>query len=86
MGMLKGAKFQEAYSKLDLGVPKQTVINMLGEPDSKRLVDGIEKYTWVSREFKGLLRGGSVERKIIVEFKDGVICGYDGENIKASIW
>ena len=86
MGMMKGAKLKDSYKQLRIGMSKAQAINMLGVPDSVRARNGIEILTWWSREFKGLLRGGSIERRVIVEFENGVVTGYDGENIDASIW
>ena len=86
MGMAKGANFKKSYATLKIGMPKEEVISMLGEPNSVKKRDGIETYSWWSREFKGLMRGGSIERRITVEFENDVVCGYDGENIDASIW
>lgn len=86
MGMMKGANFKKAYSELRIGMPRRDVIKMLGEPNSQKIRNEIEELGWWSREFKGLLRGGSIERRITVEFEKGLVIGYDGENIDASIW
>lgn len=86
MGMLKGAKLKDSYKQLRIGMSKSQVINMLGAPDAVKVRASMEILIWWSREFKGLLRGGSIERRVIVEFENGVVIGYDGENIDASIW
>ena len=85
MGIAKASHFKNAYSKLRLGMSKEEVLNMLGDPNSLKVRSGIEIYTWWNREFKGLLRGGTIERRIIVEFDKDIVCGYDGENIDASV-
>lgn len=59
---------------------------MLGSPDSQRVRNGVETYAWWNREFKGVLRGGNIERRITVEFEDDIVIGYDGQNIDASVW
>lgn len=86
MGMMKGNSFKEGYQKLKIGMDKEDVIELFGAPNSQKVKDGVETFGWWSREFKGLLRGGSIERRITVEFTDGKVTGFDGENIDASIW
>lgn len=86
MGMMKGANLKDSYKQLKIGMPKSQVIAMLGASNSVRARNGIEILTWWSREFKGILRGGTIERRVIIEFENGVVIGYDGENIDASIW
>lgn len=85
MGMFKGSNIKSGYAKLRIGMSRKEVISIFGEPDSVRKRGNEETLSWCSREFKGFLRGGSIERKVIVEFENGVVCGYDGENIDASI-
>ena len=85
MSIFKAREFKKAYQELKVGMEKSKVFYLLGAPDSERILDGVEKYSWVNREFRGLLRGGTMERKIICEFKDDQLIGYDGENITASI-
>lgn len=86
MGMMKASAFRDGYRKLKIGMEKKDVIDMFGMPDSQKVRGNTETFGWWSREFKGLLRGGSIERKIFVEFTDGKVSGFDGENIDASIW
>lgn len=86
MGMMKASAFKEGYRKLRIGMEKKDVLSIFGPPDSQKVRENTEILGWWSREFKGLLRGGSIERKITVEFIDGKVSGFDGENIDASIW
>lgn len=86
MGMFKGANFIKAYHNLSIGMARDEVISMFGQPNSRKIRGETEILGWWSREFKGLLRGGSIERRATVEFENGLVTGYDGENIDVSIW
>ena len=86
MGMIKGSALKDGYSRLKIGMSKDEVISMFGQPNSVKARNGIETLAWWSREFKGMLRGGTIERRVEVEFENGLVCGYDGENIDASVW
>jgi len=83
---IKGSKMKKCYGQLKLGLKKQDVINLLGQPDSQKVRSGIEVLGWYSKEFKGMLRGGFLERTISVEFENDIVIGFDGENINASAW
>lgn len=84
--MSKGQMLKEGYKKLTIGMLKWKVIEMFGEPDSIKVHGNIETYTWWSNEFKGIFRGGRIERRVMVEFDNDIICGYDGENVNLSSW
>ena len=83
MGTGKAMKMKDIWKKLDLGMSKDEILAALGNPDSKKMRDGIETFTWINREFKGLLRGGSIDRRLTIEFQDGQVVGYDGDNMDA---
>lgn len=87
MGFFKANKMIAGYSNIEIGMPKKEVLELLGEPNGRKLMDGgIEVLKWANTEFKGFLRGGNVERKIEVTFKDDKVTGYDGDNMSASAW
>ena len=77
---------KNGYAQLKIGMTKAEVVSILGEPNSQRVRNGIETYGWFNSEFKGILRGGRLERRITVEFEDGKVIGFDGENVNASAW
>lgn len=85
MGIKKGVSLKSGYSSLKIGMGKDEVFEMFGEPNSQKVKGEVEIYGWWSHEFKGMLRGGSIERRVTVEFERGLVVGYDGENIDASI-
>lgn len=86
MGFFKANKFIDGYSKLEIGMPKEEVLNLFGEPNGQKVKNGEEMLIWTNSEFKGALRGGTIERRIEVAFEDGKVTGYDGQNMSQSAW
>ncbi len=79
---IKGSHMKKAYPQLELGMSKELVVSLLGTPDSTREgLDGVETLKWYTREFKGLLFGGFLERTISVEFKENTVISFEGNNI-----
>ena len=77
---------QNNYSQLHIGMSKREVIMMFGEPHSRRLAGNREILRWEMNEWKGFIRGGRLTRSVSVEFEDGVVVGYDGNNINVTKW
>lgn len=86
MGRKKAIRLQKGYRKLRLGMHKQEVLSLLGEPDMITTRGEVKIFTWVNREFKGILRGGHIERKVFVEMEQGAVVGYNGVYVDASTW
>ena len=86
MGFFQAGRMIDGYKKLRLNMSKSEVISLLGEPTGQRLRNGVETLIWRNNEFKGLFRGGTIERTIEVDFEDGKATGWDGQNINASQW
>ncbi len=86
MGFFKANKFIDGYSKLKMGMSKEEVISLFGHPNGQKAKDGEEVLVWTNSEFKGALRGGTIERRIEVTFSDGKVTGYDGKNMSQSAW
>ena len=86
MGFLKAGKMIDGYNQLREGMTKEKVISLLGEPDGQKKRNGIETLIWRNSEFKGWVRGGTIERTIEVDFEEGKVCGWDGQNMSASRW
>ena len=63
-----------------------TARTLLGDPSGQRTRNGVETLIWSNTEFKGWARGGNMERKIEVDFEDGKVTGWDGQNMSASRW
>lgn len=84
MGKLNASKMIKGYTKLKIGMPKQDVIDLFGEPTGMRTQNGTETLTWKHSEFKGFLRGGNIVRTIVADFVDGKLTGYDSENMDKS--
>lgn len=81
MSISKALNMKNGYTMLKLGMSKLIVIELFGQPDSQRLQGNREIYSWFNSEFKGILRGGRIERRIIVEFENNCVVGFDGENV-----
>ena len=86
MGFFKAGRMIDGYKQLQMGMPKQQVLNLLGDPTGQRARNGIETLIWRNSEFKGWARGGTIERTIEVDFQDGKVVGWDGNNMSASRW
>lgn len=86
MGFFKANKFIDGYSKLKIGMSKQEVIELFGEPNGQKIKNGEETLVWTNSEFKGALRGGTIERRIECTFEDEKLTGYDGQNMSQSAW
>ncbi len=86
MGWFQSSKMVDGYSRLKVGMTKKQVISLLGQPSGQRVRNGIETLMWSSTEFRGIIRGCSMERKMVVDFKDDKVTGWDGQNMSASLW
>lgn len=86
MGFFRANKFISGYSKLEIGMPKEEVLSLFGEPNGQKVKNGEETLIWTNSEFKGALRGGTIERRIEVTFEDGKVTGYDGQNMSQGAW
>lgn len=84
MGYAKAVALRDGYSKLRIGMSREEVLTIFGNPQSQRINDGTEAISWWNRENKGLFRGGVIERRVRVEIKDNKVIGFDGENIDTS--
>ena len=76
----------DGYKQLYTGMSKSDVIDLLGEPTGQKARNGIETLIQRNSEFKGWARGGTIERTIEVDFEDGKVTGWDGQNMSASRW
>ena len=57
MGFFQANKFIDGYSKLKIGMSKEEVLNLFGEPNGQKVKNGEETLIWTNSEFKGALRG-----------------------------
>ena len=85
MGFDKAKNLKENYRKITIGMTKWKLVEMFGEPDSIKQRGNTEIYSWWNSEYRGFLRGGLIERRVIVELQDDIVTGYDGVNIDTSI-
>lgn len=83
---LTASKMIKGYAKLKAGMLKADVIELFGLPTGTRVTGDTETLSWKHSEFKGILRGGTIVRIIIADFKNGILTGYDSENMDRSKW
>ena len=81
MGFLRSGVLLRGYEALQVGMTKAQVLELFGKPTGCRMRNGIETMTWKSSEFRGLVRGGTMVRSVIVDLKDGLVTGFDSENL-----
>ena len=79
-------KMRQAYNAIYPNMPIAEFVNIAGFPDScvGTLEEGI--LTWSDSVWKGILRGGTVYRKVIVFTKNGGIVQFSSENLNVSSW
>lgn len=75
------SKMINGYGSLTNGMSEDQVISLLGQPTGRRKNGNITTLTWRRSEFKGVLRGGTKERSIMVDFDENGVCGWDSENM-----
>lgn len=80
----KSSSMIDGYTKLTIGMSKQEVLAILGNPTGVRKHEGIETLTWKHSEHKGFLRGGTMVRTIIADFEEEKLTGYDSDNMDRS--
>ena len=86
MGFRKAGNMIRGYAQLTTGMSKNEVIKLLGEPSGRKNRNGVETLVWRNSEFKGWMRGGTIERVIECDFEDGKLTGWDGQNMSQSRW
>ena len=79
MQAINARTMRKAYKLLATGLPKQKVVQMLGDPDSIGLTeDGAEIFHWLNDEglFKGMFFGIR-KREITAIFRDEILVAFD---------
>ena len=85
-GSGRAQKMKKGYAELHIGMTEQEVIDILGHPDGVRQDGNKKMFTWRNTEWKGTARGYSMQRSIIVDFVDGKVTGWDGDNMGRTAW
>ena len=85
---LKSQNMKSSYHKIKIGMTREEVISMLGEPTSKGMnEDGSEILRWNLNE--GAIQAAwdkDATRSVVVTIKEGKVAAYDGHNIEKRIW
>ena len=79
-------KMRQAYNAVYPNMPVAEFVDIAGFPDScvGTLDDGI--LTWSDSVWKGIFRGGTVYRKVIIFTRNGGIVQFSSENLNVSAW
>lgn len=80
-GKLSASRMINGYAMLKIGMSEDEVVNMLGQPTGRRQNGNITTLIWRHSEWKGVARGGTKERSILVDFDENGVCGWDSENM-----
>ena len=77
---------RSAFQSIYPNMPISQFVNVAGFPDScmGTLDDGV--LTWTDSVWKGIFRGGTIQRKVIICTKDGKISQFSSENLNVSNW
>jgi len=82
MGFSKVASlWKEAYENYNIGDDFSKVKELAGEPDSTLNLGDTILYTYESEEWKGMMRGGTIVRKMQFVVKDGKIFSKTSQNL-----
>ena len=79
-------KMRKAYQAVYPNMPVAEFINIVGFPDSclGTLEEGI--LTWSNHIWKGIFRGGTIYRRVIIFTRNGGIVQFSSENLNVSNW
>ena len=77
-------KMRQGYEAIYPNMTIGEFINITGMPDScvGTIEDGI--LTWSNSVWKGIFRGGTIYRKVIVYTRAGIIVQFTSENLNVS--
>lgn len=84
--MSKIDKLRKAYNSIYPDMPVKDFVDIAGLPDSigGTIDEGI--LTWQDSVWKGIFRGGTVYRKVILFTRGGKIVQFSSENLNVSNW
>lgn len=87
LGFSKVAKlWRNVYQNCQVGGPFSEVVKIAGRPDETLRIGESILYTYVSNEWKGVLRGGCIARKMQFVVKDGIVVSKKGMNLDLEAW
>lgn len=80
------SKWRELFESVKEGDDFNEIKNKIGEPDQFLNLGDVTVYSYVSEEWKGFLRGGSVVRKMDFSVKNGKVISKSGQNLDRIAW
>lgn len=75
--------WKTAYETCNVGDDFSKVVEIAGKPDEEMNLGEITLYTYISEEWKGIARGGTVCRTMQFAVKDEKIVSKTGRNLDA---
>lgn len=83
LGVSKVASlWARVYNDTTIGTDIREIFAKCGRPDEALNLGESIMYSWVSEEWKGFLRGGTITRKLVFVVKDGKVISKTGQNLQ----
>lgn len=83
LGVSKVASlWANVYKETRVGDDIRIVLSKCGRPDEYLDLGDTQMLSWVSEEWKGFLRGGTITRKLVFVVKDGKVISKTGQNLE----
>ena len=79
-------EWKDMYNRLEEGDHIDDVVFEIGEPDEVLDFKDYQTHSWISEEWKGFLRGGTVTRKLTIVTKDNRVVSWSGVNLDTPSW
>lgn len=84
--MSKIKNMRSAFSCTCIGMPIKRIVDIAGVPDLIYGTFDEGMLVWQDSVWKGIFRGGTIYRKVIVFTKGGKIVQFSSENLNVSSW
>ena len=82
LGVSKVASlWASVYNEITVGSDIRAVLAKCGEPDEFLDLGETKMLSWISEEWKGCFRGGTITRKMVFVIKDGKVISKTGQNL-----
>lgn len=80
-------RWRDVYNNCEINSDFNDIKSLIGEPDSSLSLGEVIVYSYISEEWRGYLRGGTLTRKLIfVVDKNGKIISKSNENLDRSLF
>lgn len=81
-------RFINNAKKIELGMTKNDVISLMGEPTGKRISEDSSKYIllWQKSQWKGIAFGGTLIRSVRITFENDKVVSIEEDNLNKSLY